>query len=131
MPIVPLTPETANPAHNHKAMSSRQADAYTADVLASGGRAAERDAGMAARQPTQRETSPMTTAAAASDEIPEAPMALLLSYPRQDEMDAIRRAGVAEVVSKPFELADLESALKRAMKKDAMAKSPSEVSVDR
>ena len=65
------------------------------------------------------------------DEIPEAPMVLLLSYPRQDEMDAIRRAGVAEVVSKPFELADLESALKRAMKKDAMAKSPSEVSVDR
>lgn len=48
-------------------------------------------------------------------EIPNAPLVLLLNYPRESELEAIHDAGVSEVISKPFELDDLKSAVVRAV----------------
>ncbi len=48
------------------------------------------------------------------NEIPEAPIVLVLSYPRESEMKEILATGIAEVVSKPFELCDLRSAIHRS-----------------
>lgn len=47
-------------------------------------------------------------------EVSSVPMVLVLNYPREGELDEIRSAGVSEVVSKPFELTDLKSAIVRA-----------------
>jgi hypothetical protein len=49
------------------------------------------------------------------NEIPNAPLVLLLNYPRKSQLEAIQMAGVSEVVSKPFELDDLKSAIVRAV----------------
>ena len=54
-------------------------------------------------------------------EIPYAPIVLILSYPRESEMDEIRAAGVSEVVSKPFELCDLRLAILRSTESEASA----------
>ena len=48
-------------------------------------------------------------------EVPHTPMILLASYPRVDELKAIKAAGVSEVVSKPFELIELHTAIIRAI----------------
>lgn len=47
-------------------------------------------------------------------EIPQAPIVLLLNYPRAFELDEIHSAGVSEVVSKPFELSDLRLSILRS-----------------
>lgn len=48
-------------------------------------------------------------------EIPNTPLVLLLNYPRKSELEEIRNSGVSEVVSKPFELDELKSAIVRAV----------------
>lgn len=55
-------------------------------------------------------------------EIPDTPIVLLLNYPRESELDEIRSAGVSEVVSKPFELHELQSAIIRSIEQPASAK---------
>ncbi len=52
-------------------------------------------------------------------EIPDAPLVLLLNYPREHELETIRNCGVSEIVSKPFELEDLQSAVIRAVEHQA------------
>lgn len=52
-------------------------------------------------------------------EIPETPIVLLLNYPRESELDEIQRAGISDVISKPFELFDLRSALVRSVQQPA------------
>ncbi len=44
-------------------------------------------------------------------EIPATPMVLILNYPRADELESIHAAGISKIVSKPFELIDLKSAI--------------------
>ena len=58
-------------------------------------------------------------------EIPNTPIVLILNYPRESELDEIRSAGVSEVVSKPFELTDLRSAIIRSTECSASASSDS------
>lgn len=48
-------------------------------------------------------------------EVTAAPMILILNYPRKNELDEILQAGILEVVSKPFELNDLKTAVRRAV----------------
>ncbi len=48
-------------------------------------------------------------------EVPNKPMVLLVNYPRVAQLKAINAAGIAEVVSKPFELVDLQAAIVRAV----------------
>jgi CheY-like chemotaxis protein len=62
------------------------------------------------------------------EELPEAPLVLLLNYPRLDELESIHQAGVREVVSKPFELNDLKSAILRAVHGKAATESPNHAS---
>lgn len=47
-------------------------------------------------------------------EFPVTPLIMLLNYPRASELDEILVAGVCSIVSKPFELDDLSSAINRA-----------------
>lgn len=47
-------------------------------------------------------------------ELPNAPMVLLLNYPREDDIKSAKSCGVSHVVSKPFELQDLNSAIRSA-----------------
>jgi hypothetical protein len=49
-----------------------------------------------------------------NSEIPDVPFVLLLNYPRQSDSESIEAAGVAAVVSKPFELQDLKAAIAQA-----------------
>ena len=49
-------------------------------------------------------------------EVPQTPMVLILNYPRTDEIAKIKAAGISEVVSKPFELDELQKAIVRAAK---------------
>ncbi|MFT7629094.1 MAG: hypothetical protein ACI87E_000090 [Mariniblastus sp.] len=58
-----------------------------------------------------------------------APLVLLLNYPRAHELETIRLAGVAEVVSKPFELVDLKAAIERAVQSSATSKSVDGLSI--
>ena len=44
-----------------------------------------------------------------------APIVAVLGFPRPDEIAAARRAGVAQVVSKPYLLADLQRRLNAAV----------------
>jgi CheY-like chemotaxis protein len=55
-------------------------------------------------------------------ELQQIPMILVVSYPRANELDAIEAAGITEVVSKPFELNDLKSAMIRAVEKNNQVK---------
>jgi len=48
-------------------------------------------------------------------EFPLVPMVLVVSYPRASELDEIEATGIGFVVSKPFELVDLKSALNNAI----------------
>ncbi|MFK7769221.1 MAG: hypothetical protein AB8B55_18515 [Mariniblastus sp.] len=48
-------------------------------------------------------------------EFPTTRMVLLLNYPREDELESIYAAGVSAVVSKPFELQELKSAMERSV----------------
>jgi CheY-like chemotaxis protein len=64
------------------------------------------------------------------EEFPDSPIVLLLNYPRQDEQESLQQAGVTEVVSKPFELEDLKSAIIRAVKKQAAANNPNQFAAD-
>lgn len=45
---------------------------------------------------------------------PDRPMVLILNFPRADEVASASDLGIAEVLAKPFELAELHAALKRA-----------------
>ena len=45
-----------------------------------------------------------------------APMVLVANYPRQDELKAIKSMGISGVVSKPFELNALQTAVVNAVK---------------
>lgn len=49
------------------------------------------------------------------EELPNTPIVLMLNYPRQNEQDEMSIHGVLEVVSKPFELDDLNMAIQRAV----------------
>ena len=51
------------------------------------------------------------------NEVPQAPIVLLLNYPRESEWDEMQACGVSEVVSKPFELGDLGTAIQRAIER--------------
>lgn len=64
------------------------------------------------------------------EEIPETPMVLLLNYPRHDELDSIRQAGILGVISKPFELGDLKSAIERAVKQHHAIRASAHASTD-
>jgi hypothetical protein len=46
-----------------------------------------------------------------NSEFPNKPKVLLLNFPRANELEEIKAAGVTEVVSKPYELADLKRAV--------------------
>lgn len=48
-------------------------------------------------------------------EVPNTPIVLVINYPRQDELEQIRSAGITQVVSKPFELKELQSAIKKSV----------------
>ena len=45
------------------------------------------------------------------------PMIALLNFPRQEEIKALEQLGIAAVVSKPFEINDLRTALNTAINK--------------
>jgi len=55
-------------------------------------------------------------------EVPGTPIVLILNYPRNDEFKEIKAAGISEVISKPFELDELQSAILRAAKAHAESK---------
>ena len=46
---------------------------------------------------------------------PGAPIVTLMNFPRKMEVDAAKKLGVVEVVSKPYQLVDLKFAIERAM----------------
>ena len=48
-------------------------------------------------------------------QVANAPMVLILNYPRPNELEVIKAAGISEVVSKPFELNQLKTAILRAI----------------
>lgn len=47
-------------------------------------------------------------------QIPDTPMVMVTNYPRRDELEVIKSTGISEVVSKPFELNELKTAVVRA-----------------
>lgn len=47
----------------------------------------------------------------AKTQFEDAPIVVLMNYPRKDELDAAKIEGVQQVVSKPFRLTDLQAAL--------------------
>lgn len=48
--------------------------------------------------------------------VDHAPLIALLNFPRRQEIEQLTQAGVADVVSKPFELADLKAAIDRSFR---------------
>lgn len=49
-------------------------------------------------------------------EVSGTPMVLIANYPRKGELESCKSMGISEVVSKPFELDDLKTAIVRAVK---------------
>lgn len=49
------------------------------------------------------------------ERFPTSPLIVMLNFPRQDEVEELRRMGVSEVVSKPFEHVDLQLAVSKAL----------------
>ena len=47
--------------------------------------------------------------------VADCPIILIVNYPRQDQLKVIKAAGISEVVSKPFELNELKTAVVRAV----------------
>ena len=47
----------------------------------------------------------------------DTPIVVLMNFPRKAEVDAARELGVDEIVSKPYQLADLKFAIERALNK--------------
>ena len=54
-------------------------------------------------------------------QVDHVPVIVLMNFPRRQEVAALQRAGVARVVSKPFELADLQSAIEAVIEEDAVS----------
>jgi len=48
-------------------------------------------------------------------QVPDAPMVLIASYPRQDQIKILEAAGISKVISKPFELDELKAAILEAV----------------
>lgn len=48
-------------------------------------------------------------------QVTDSPIVLIVNYPRQDKLKDLKAAGICEVVSKPFELNSLKSAVLRAV----------------
>ena len=51
----------------------------------------------------------------------DAPIVLLLNFPRQSDSAAVKASGISEVVSKPFQLSDFALAIERALKEYSFA----------
>ncbi|MDB4766721.1 hypothetical protein OAG71_03430 [bacterium] len=55
----------------------------------------------------------------AQSQVEHVPLIVMMNFPRRQEIEALQRAGVVRVVSKPFELADLQSAIESVIEIDS------------